>query len=394
MSIIKRTLLEARPQELGKIKIGGKGDHRPVKGKPGETFQLPVKYDHFVVTTRNRGPDGNFVKDARIHGHPLVGDTPTELDAVLMYHDLEENFLSSMVQYKGRKRTVECDGETMCDLLSGDLGACPRTPGGKECTCKPYARLHVQLLASPYTAGYHVLRTTSWESTNNIQTALEEIHGMFGTLFRAPVRLVLYPSEDVYEEGGQTRTSQSHKVGLVLAMSMEEVGQRMLDATRQLNATRRELRLTAGEVLAELNERDVMEAEDIAGEFFSPEPATEADELADALRAQAAERTGTHEAPRPPVVDGDFEIEGEEKEDDGPAASPGMIAQVENLLAKAREAGALTDDMKAHAEVALLRGTERLVNGALTDLSLALIRKRAGESPPAEQGSLLDEVKP
>jgi hypothetical protein len=382
MSRIKRSLLRPRPQELGKIKIGGKGAEREKKG--GGTFQIPQKYDHFVVTTRVRGPDGNFVKDEAIHSNPLVGEKPVVLDAVLMYPDVEDNFSSAMVQYNGKKRIIECDGEEMHDLIKGDCQACPRSLGG-TCACKPYSRLHVQLMASPYTAGYHVYRTTGWESTNNIQTALEEIYAMFGTLFRAPVRLMLYPSEDTYEEKGVTKTSQSYKVGLVLAMGMDEVSRLMVDAARQLGETRRELRMLAGEVVADLDQRDRDEDPDIADDFFPAEEATVGSKMEDALRAAGkadAEAKADGEKAEPPVVDGDYEVE----------ASPGMLSQVESLMQKAKEAGVLTEQLKAKAEVALLRKDEGKVKAALSELSLALIQRRA-EASDSAQGSLLDEGK-
>ena len=45
--------LTPRFAEVGKIKIGGKGETR--KDKNGKDYQLPVRYDHFVVTTTEKG---------------------------------------------------------------------------------------------------------------------------------------------------------------------------------------------------------------------------------------------------------------------------------------------------------------------------------------------------
>ena len=388
MALIKRTLLRSRPQELGKIKIGGKGAEREKKGRPGETFQMPVKFDHFVITTRTRGADGNYLRDERIHSHPKVGEKPMELDGILMYAEVADNFHSQMVQYKGRRQVVACDGEQMIDMVSGVEKRCPRADGG-DCSCKPYARLHLQLLASPYTAGYHVYRTTSWETANNIQTALEEIHAMFGTLFRAPVRLILYPAEDSYVEKGEEKTSKSFKVGLVLAMSMEEAGGMMVAANRSLHATREALKITAGAVLADLDESDKAEADDIADEFFPPEASTQTSELTDALR-QAGQKAV------PVVVEADFEVEDGEQAAPKPPAKPerqaskGMLSQVESLLGKARESKVLTLEMEDTARRALETGGETLVNEALSILSMALIKKRAADEPKPEQGSLLD----
>ena len=51
--------------EIGKIKIGMKGAVRTSKG--GKDFQLPQRLDHFIVTTLERGEDGNFIRDEAIH---------------------------------------------------------------------------------------------------------------------------------------------------------------------------------------------------------------------------------------------------------------------------------------------------------------------------------------
>ena len=44
--------LNPRFAEVGKIKIGGKGETKKTSG--GKDFQIPVRYDHFVVTTTER----------------------------------------------------------------------------------------------------------------------------------------------------------------------------------------------------------------------------------------------------------------------------------------------------------------------------------------------------
>lgn len=269
MSVISRQLLRARPQELGKIKIGGKGEERQSSG--GKTFRLPVKYDHFVITTRRRGEDGNFERDEAIHAK--LGDEPRELAGVLMYPTVEENFHAEMVQYKGREKVWSCDGETARNLKTDQAGECPRLKGG-ECRCKPYMRLTMQLWDAPV-MGYHVFRSTSWETTNNLQTALEELFDTFGTLFKAPVKLILYPATVEYQEGNQSKSSTAYMVGLTLAYSMEDVAERMVAAKRIMTTTREQLRMLSSGVQQDLAERDAEEAADIADEYF-PEGAVQA----------------------------------------------------------------------------------------------------------------------
>jgi len=316
MALISRNLLKRRPQELGKIKIGGKGAERA--GSGGKKFRLPVKYDHFVVTSRARGEDGNFVTDAVVHGHPDVGEKPTELAGVLMYETPEQNYHAEMALYRGKTQKVStCDGDNRTDLGTGKETPCKKAQGG-ECECKPYGRLHLQLWASGHVMGYHTFRTTSWESVNNIQTALQEIYERFGSLFMAPVKLVMYPSEDQYKADGGVKVSTSWKVGLVLAVSMEDAGKRMVSAKRQLDLARDELKLIAGEVQKEQRERDMEEAEDIAGEFF-PEEGTEASvQSQTALEELKGELGVTLDAEYEVVEEGDDAPEGEPLENDPP----------------------------------------------------------------------------
>lgn len=282
MALISRKALPIHPQELGKIKIGGIS-REIEKEKNGQkyTVRVPMKIDHFVVTTRNRNPAkaNNFERDAAIH--TLIGDKPTELDAILMYPEVEDNFHSEFVQYAGRGRDGKiwsCDGETARNLKEGKVGTCSRLEG-KDCKCKAYSRLHVQLLASPYTLGYHVFRTTSIETTNNLQTALEQIYQTFGTCYHAPVKLVIYPSEDKHEQG----TSVSYKVGLVLARSMAEVAGMINEARQYARLAGSEVRQLAAGVRRNLDELDEAEAQEIKEEFFTE--ITEADVHAHDTRA-------------------------------------------------------------------------------------------------------------
>lgn len=336
MGLISRKLLKRRPQELGKIKIGGLGPERT--SSSGKKFRPPQKYDHFVVTTRHRGADGNLVRDQDIHGHPDVGPRPLELSGVLMYETPQENFHAEMLQYRGKTKVFSCDGEVGTDLQTGAEGACPRLAGG-DCDCKPYGRLHLQLWASPNTLGFHVLRTTSWESVNNIQTALQEIYERFGTLYQAPVRLVLYPSEDRYTEGGQEKVSTSHKVGLVLAMGMEEAANRMVHAKRHLELARSELRMISGEVQQDLRSRDAEEMEEIAAEFF-PEEGVEASVATQAALDDLKGELGVGAPPEP--IDADFEVE-----EPGPNDE---IEVLDELLQEARALGVI--QMAGEAAVA------------------------------------------
>lgn len=295
---IKRTLLAKRPQELGKIKIGGLGETRT--SQAGKEYQLPVKHSHFTVTTRQRGKDGNFERDEAVHAK--LGPEPKELRGVLMYPEVEDNFHSEMCIYTGPGQKVwTCDGETAVNLKTGETGGCPRLDAG-ECKCKPYMRLTIQLWDAPL-LGYHVLRSTGWETTANIQTALEEIYERFGTLYKCPVRLVVYPATVNYEEGGKNKVSSAYMVALTLDASMEAVAEQMVNAKRLMDTTRGELRALAAGTVQEQAERDEEEADLIQAEYH-PDPGVVAS-------VETAERLNGLTEALPEPVDG---VEGEDYE--------------------------------------------------------------------------------
>lgn len=376
MALLSRKLLVRRPQELGKIKIGRLGIEKTSSG--GKKFRMPEKLDHFIVTTRHRGDDENFVIDEQIHSHESVGLQPTELAGVLMYETPEENFHAEMVQYSGRSKIWSCDGEEAENLKTGACGACPRLKGG-ECKCKPYARLHLQLWASPYTMGYHVFRTTSWETANNIQTALEEIYERFGTCYNAPVKLVLYPAEDSYVEGGKEKTSQSWKVGLVLAMSMEAAMVQMVETKRRMELAKNELKMLAAGVQQDLAQRDEEEAAAIASEFFpdpTAVPSIQTQETLESLKKDL----GIGQQNGAPVIEGDFEVE-----EPGAAASAEEIGRLKDLRDRAfRHTDLLVpEDDEAIKEVVAAQ------DGPGVRMWILVLEERLGKAGPA-QASLLE----
>ena len=259
--------MAVRPQEVGKIKLGGRGAKKRTTG--GAEMYLPTRFEYFEVVTRERaGKDGAFIRDEAIH--KIVGDKPTELEGTLGFHDVEDNLHTSMRLYAGKRAKIKCDGITQINP-EGRESPCSK-PDGAPCPngCKPYCRLHLQLHASPHTGGYHVLRTRSWESTNNIQTFMEETFARFGTLFQAPVKLICYQSEDQYESDGKPMTGTSTKVALVLNMPYEAAMLHMVQAKERLESMKSRLLITAGEFTRELDERDDEDEGEIADEFSPP----------------------------------------------------------------------------------------------------------------------------
>lgn len=166
--------------EVGKIKIGGKGETRQKQGGGG-TYQLPVRYEHFVVTTTEKGKDGNFVIDKAIMDK--LGPEPKELSIRLPFDEIDLNFFTSFQYYVGNKCVCRGDGEhaqrVSKDGMESKISCSPDTceylqPDDKGATkCKPSGILSCHLPMTGEIGGIYRFRTHSWNSVSSILAALE-----------------------------------------------------------------------------------------------------------------------------------------------------------------------------------------------------------------------------
>ena len=214
--------LTPRLAEVGKIKIGGKGEER--KGKKG-MYRLPVRYDHFVITTTERLPDkqgGNFVPDLELmekidpKENWKDGQTfgqPKEIPIIFLFDDIDMNFRTEYAYYQGAKCMCRGDGEIAERLylkagkqtvLSPDekhTGSIQVKEGEKhkiicnteKCPfaqadakgvsrCKPSGVLSCLIPASMNIGGVYRFRTHSWNTISNILASLELIKTITGGL--------------------------------------------------------------------------------------------------------------------------------------------------------------------------------------------------------------------
>jgi len=266
---ISEKILGRQVAEIGQIKIGGQSVRKGKgKGKPP-----PVKYDHFVVVTRERADGtGNLIRDEHLHSEEVLGAEPKELDVRLMYPTLEENFLSRMNTYDGENLVRVCDGEERQDRDTGEEGKCLR--GHPGCECKPYGRLKVILEAAPTFGGLYGYRTSSWETVRNIQSALEFFFDAFGTLRGIPLKMVMYPATDQVEG----KTFKNWKVGLVLRSTFESASKMALEYHRADQITRRELKALASGSEKSFDVHDQEDEAELGAEFYPPEPEDESQE--------------------------------------------------------------------------------------------------------------------
>ena len=193
--------LVPRLPERGKIKIGVKGQMRKSSG--GKDFQPPQKLDHFIVTTLDRGQDGNFVLDREFHRQH--GDAPTEIPVRLLFDDPSLNFPTRYAAYVGRTLWCSGDGEAAWriseDARKIDGGnphqvQCPchrqdPTYGGVD-RCKMNGSLSVLIEGAGGLGGVWKWRTTSYNSILGVMSSMAFIRSLTGgPLAGIPFRLVL-----------------------------------------------------------------------------------------------------------------------------------------------------------------------------------------------------------
>jgi hypothetical protein len=188
--------------ERGKIKIGKKGEQR--KSQSGGVYQLPVKLDHFLVTTLERGPDGNFVLDSEIH--KIVGAAPRKLPISLLFDSIDLSFGCRYAAYDGKNLWCSGDGE-----YANRIGAdgkrsqlecpCERSEptykgedGKGKRKCKINGSLSCMIRGANSVGGVWKFRTTGYNSTVGILSSLSLIRTFTGGyLAGLPLTLTVQP---------------------------------------------------------------------------------------------------------------------------------------------------------------------------------------------------------
>ena len=205
--------LNPRLAEEGKIKIGGKGETRPTSDKK-TTYQLPVRYNHFVITTTERDKQtGNYIINDKIMSRliELYGNEPKEIPILFLFDDIDMNFHTSFSFYQGAKCICKGDGETATrlftqsgepktvDIIEGDKkvnagdyrkiicdpSTCPMMEVDKrgQTKCKPSGIL--SCILSPEinenVGGVYRFRTHSWNTVSNILASLHFIKELTGS---------------------------------------------------------------------------------------------------------------------------------------------------------------------------------------------------------------------
>jgi hypothetical protein len=189
--MIKNGLIK-RFAEVGKIKIGGKGETR--KSKEGKDYQLPVRYDSFVITTTEKGADGNYIPDKELMVK-LGGKDIKEISIRLPFDSVDMNFFTSFQYYHGSKCICRGDGERAVrigkDEKESSVECNPSTCEFlKSDKCKVSGILSCQIPQSMEAGGIYRFRTHSWNSVSAILASLEYIReNTKGILQGLPLKL-------------------------------------------------------------------------------------------------------------------------------------------------------------------------------------------------------------
>lgn len=211
--------LPVRLAQVGKIKIGKKGEERQTRDKSG-TYHVPEKVDYFLITTMLRdGP--NFQQDdVLMRKLDPKNAKPRQLKIVLPYDDINLNFFTEYGLYAGKKRLCYGDGENAIRIyLNSDTKVedhrenvkcpCQYLKDGK---CKPHGILSVILRENFKLGGVYQFRTTSYNSIMNILSGLTQIQQMTqGILAMIPLVMSIQP---------QTVTDKDNKIRTIFAVNI------------------------------------------------------------------------------------------------------------------------------------------------------------------------------
>jgi len=202
--------------EFGKIKAGTKGEE--VVSTGGAKFRLPVKLNHYIITTTERDDGGNFILDTDLmdrlkeSGNAIL-DADKNIVGIpirLLYNSIDMNFYTRYACYVGGKCVCSGNGEA-AETRDGRQISCPckqQEPGyeGKD-KCKANGRLICLIEGAPVVGACHILRTTSINTVKSILASLAFIQtAASGNLAFLPLHLILKPKTTSIPGTGQPVT--------------------------------------------------------------------------------------------------------------------------------------------------------------------------------------------
>lgn len=172
------------PPAVGRIMMG----HTEVRASKsdGETRALPVKDDHFTITTLVQNPDRTWQRHPIEKAVAKQNEPITAIPVRLAYNDpgLTLNNRYTAFGPKGRPLCVG-DGDKAKRLTDKGVIAidCPRNHAcafGKENRCKGMSRIYLKIEGQEDELGVFVLRTTSHNTLDAVGGQLSRLFGYTG----------------------------------------------------------------------------------------------------------------------------------------------------------------------------------------------------------------------
>jgi hypothetical protein len=286
--------------EIGKIKIGRKGELR--NGANGQ-WRLPVKLDHFVVTTLERDKDDNFTLNPAIM--QMLGEKPKRIPIRLLFDSIEANFHSRYSCYTGK--TLWCSGDGVGAYRQVQPNA-PKAlvdcPCGREQAdykgkdkCKINGCLSCMIDGADTVGGIFKYRTTGYNSTVGILSSLSLIRAMTGGLLAGlDLALTVQPKVGT-DPDGKSVTIQV--VGVEFNGSIQTLHKRALQIATENADFRMRLAHVEDDVkrLIGVDTEAIDQAADITEEFYPEEEP--APKLAEPTATQGVDPTPVQQKPEP-----------------------------------------------------------------------------------------------
>ena len=184
------------PPVIGRITMG----HSKVSQKDGGTRALPVRDDHFGITTLVQN------KTDRVwESHPIeaslkkANEKLVAIPVTIAYNDPNLNLHNRYSAFDNKSGRVLCAGNGEKARRSTEEGVqdidCPRPEAckyGQAQRCKSMSRAYFRIEGSDDELGVFALRTTSWNSLSALGTRLSQLNGLTqGKMAGMPMMLVM-----------------------------------------------------------------------------------------------------------------------------------------------------------------------------------------------------------
>lgn len=321
---------------LGHIKIGGR-KKLETKDGAGRNKIIPVKYDHFVVTTTNQSelgyiPDDELAKKLYAdqmglliaeHTEPIYDENGhliktietetrehlieenkrlTRIIVSLPFDSIDENLVTSLAVYDnagcrcrgnneeaeyvdpktGEIKHIKCPCNLLLARLSPDDDIDKRQPHGaglkpepgKGLMCKANGILRMFLKQARTFSGVHVFRTTSVNSIRQLMFAMRQIYNLTGG-YIAGIPMVLELQTKMVSPGPNKKLQKAYVVTLTRRASQNEFLRHVLENAALLENVRKQLATKDFAQLPAPGRENPYDAYAIKEEYYNPDGSVE-----------------------------------------------------------------------------------------------------------------------